>query len=314
LRADVLQRVSTLPLSALTLQAEYHFELEATAGLVNAPFPISMHLDNVWRTRNFDTVTQIPSLTSLSMKADFRSIEDAMALGSHASLKAFQGGQIRAEHLLAVLANPRLETLSLDWISTETDEVKTALTSHPSITSLQLIDIGTAELLRAILRNPIIRTLTLSPYSIHPSMMHHISEMPSLRAFTLVAGDAHAPEVNAQTVRALCTTPLDTLNFEGARMNAASLAIAASAHARSLVLRDNAGTFDKEAITAMVANAHVTSLSFIGKIIPGGAAQLAAAPGLKKLSIDIESSEETAESVTRAWVNAGKALVDLTVK
>jgi len=312
---DVLKRIATLPLSGLTLNIGYEFQLHAASLLADATFPISMNLHKLGWAGTFDAVANLASLTSLSVQGSFLSDNDIAALRSHPSLKVFEGRRtpIPERHLLSLLANPRLKTLLLSWIISESDEVKEALMHHPAITSLQLLHIRKPALLTAVLCNPIIHSLQFSAHSLHASAMHRIAEMPSLRTFTLVQGDFVAKEPDAASMRALCAKPLETLSFEGAKMKEATLAIAASAHAASLSFRHIGGTFPQAAIAALVGNPYVTSLSFTGQIIPGGAAQLAAAPGLQKLSLALTSTEETVERVQRVWEEAGKSLVDLTL-
>lgn len=314
LETDTLRRLSTLPLSGLTLQPGHGFPLSRTSALAHTAFPVSLNLDHVSFIRDFDAVTRIHRLTSLSMENRFpSSVQDATALGSHGLLTAFKGGArlIQPDVLLPLLANPHLKTLSLTWILQRTDEVAEVLERHPSITSLEFAVIQHPALLAAILRNPIISSLKLTPYCLHPSEMHHIAEMPSLRNFTLLAGDERSPEPDTVSIEALCSKALDMLSFDEIKMSEATLGIAARAHATSLTLRNNKGTLDQAAIAALVANPHVTTFTFAGSIIAGGAAQLAAAPGLQTLSLEIVSAEETVESVQRVWRNAGRSLEHL---
>ena len=315
LDTNILHRLSTMPLSGLTLQPNYTFDLRNTSGLAAAQYPISINLERVSNHKDFfPEVTQIASLTSLSVGKMFLFINDVTALGTHPSLTSFKTGEeVFTEYLFAILANPRLTTLSLSRVVETSDDVGEAFRGHPSITSLQLLSIEKPALLRAIFANPLISSLSLSTRCLHASEMHHLAKMPSLRAFTLVEGDARSPEVDEESMVALSKKPLDTLRFEGARMSDDALAIAASAHASFLSFEHNRGMFNQTSITALVANPHVKSLHFSGNLASGGAAQLAAAPELEKLSLDIASAEETSESVQRAWQNAGKSLVDLTI-
>jgi hypothetical protein len=310
--ADLLKHLATLHLSALTLYPSDSFPLDRLSVLAKAAFPISLNVERFLGERDFHAVPQLPSLTSLNV-IGIPSREDALALGSHPSLKSFRADWITSEYLLPILANPRLETLSLSSIAATSDEVNTAMTSHPSITSLELEEADDeVGLLTAILCNPIIRSLKLTPHSLSAPEMRHIAEMRSLHAFTLHAIEEH-PEPEVDAMRALCGRPLDTLRFDGPHLNQATFAIAAAAHATSLTFQNNLATFDQAAVAALVANPHVTTLSFAGDIVSGGAVQLAAAPRLEKLSLDFVSAEETVESVQRAWVDAGKSLADLTV-
>lgn len=323
--ADVLQRLSVLPLSGLTLHPTYNFDLARFAGLERAKFDLSISLDNVSGMRDFDVLVNLPSLTSLSMGDKVPSPTQAALLGSHPALTVLKTERrlIQPAELLPILSNRHLETLSVNWIAIESMEVIEALAGHPSITTLELGVIQKPALLSAIFQNPVIGSLQLTPYCLYPSVMHQIAEMPSLRTFTLTEGDASSPAPDAESLRALCTRPLASLSFEGVKLNEATIVIAAGAHAQSLTIQNNGGTSDQvhaqagtlhqAAIAALVANPHVSSLSFKGHIVSGGAAQLAGAPGLKKLSIDIVSADETVESVQDAWQRVGKSLVDLTV-
>ena len=312
--ADVLQRISTLRLSALKLYPGLGLPLERLSVLANADFSLSLSLGQIFNEQHFSVVTQLRSLTSLAMETGIQSIEDATALGSHCSLKAFTCLWIESDHLLALLANPRLEALSLRGIVEVTDEVKAALMSHPSMTALRLEVIEDPGVLSAIARNPIIQSLTLSSYHLCASDMRQLAQMPSLRAFTIVEEyKQYNLEVDGEGLRVLCDKPLDRLSFERTWINSETYAIAASANATDLSFLGNKEPFDQAAVAALVANPYVTTLSFVGDIVRGGAAQLAAAPGLEKLSIDFRSAEETVESVQGAWQNAGKSLADLTV-
>jgi len=334
---NILDRLGKMKLSSLTLLKSAITRVEAR-GLAGANYPISIALGYASDPVRVSLIAHIPTLTSLSLNYDYHlSNEDALAVRSHGFLTGFKAREISSAQLLNVLANPRMTSLRFEKIFGWNDEVGAALASHPGMTSLDPGYLVPAEQLRRILGATHIVSLKLDPIALRGSDRPQLGEMHSLRDFTLFRSSNIC--VDSAHIADLCRKPLDSLRFDRAVMTPRALESAAGAHAQRLsfhhvsTFTPTRGTlaeidfvfraegacgarryvFTQAAVDAVVANRHVTSLSLLGGLVEGGAALLAAGPGLQQLSLTTSSASETVESVQRAWVAAGKSLVDLTV-
>jgi len=320
LEHTVSMRLSMLSLDGLTL----------TAGLANAlakaEFPIE--LDAFTKdgalANDIHLITRMPTLISLTLPDDHAlSDATASAIQSHPSLRELACKTLMPGQLRKILANPKLESLSFAAHSGSTekerDEAYVALANHAKLTSLT-IGYACGQDIKPLSRSTTISTLNLYLYIGDDAReaISSLANMPALRDLTLRMGTSFngqdfGPQLSASDIQAICAKQLERLDLSQANLDQTALAVAVGAKATQLAFGLRSGQFDQAAITGLVANPHVSSVDLYANCEAPGASmeQLAASPTITYLKLNITTTTDTAESITTAWLNAGKPLIDL---